>query len=132
MSPSRISSPETEILSFFKQVVVLDVLIENAGQSRVENPVTWVPPCRVADVIDIGVEIFGIGIIPLHRHFELDRTRRMTLFDAMNVDRLWEKRDFVFIQIRDKRSNSAFIAESKLRCGTVSRSSRKMILMPLI
>ncbi len=55
----------------FEQIVVFDVLIEHARQrcGKTGDVRSSLPR---GDIIDIGVEVFCIGIIPLHRHFKFE------------------------------------------------------------
>ncbi len=103
--------------------MVFDVVVENAGQrSGKAGDVCSALPC--GDIVDIGIDGFGIAIVPLHRHFKFDRAI-VPSFDAMDIDRVWEKRNFIFIEIGDKGDKPAFIAEVDIVLCLSSRSSRK-------
>src|SRR3989338_563505 len=65
------------------------------------------------DVVDIGEQVFRIGVIPLQSHLKGDDAV-VALFFSANVDRFGKERNLIFIQKGDKRRKPAFKREDDI------------------
>ena len=61
------------------------------------------------DIVDVGINGFGVGVVPLHRHFKFDRAI-ITLTDLENRS-VWEKEALYFHLNRKQKNEAALIAK---------------------
>jgi len=90
--------------------VILDVLIEYTGE-RCRKSGDVSSALARADVIDVRMDVFDVGVVPLKSELNIDRAIG-EISNAMNVDRFGEEGDFILVEILDKRNNSAFVVEA--------------------